>query len=448
MFPGGIKMKKDRDYVLKTVNEKDIKFIKLLFTDVLGFLKSFDITAGELEAALENGIGFDGSSIEGFARIEESDMVALPDPSTFRIIPWQSGGRKVAMMFSDILEPDGGVFEGDPRYILKKNLARAEERGFTYHIGPELEYFYFSNSQEAKALDQGGYFDLTPPDIARDFRHETVAVLEEMEIPVEYSHHEVSPSQHEIDLRYDAALQMADKAMLYRFVVKEVALQKGIYATFMPKPSYGVNGSGMHVHQSLFKGKNNAFFDPDDKYHLSKTGKCFLAGLLVHAREITLITNQWVNSYKRLILGYEAPVYVSWAQRNRSSLVRVPGYRPGKEESMRLEMRSPDPACNPYLTFTVMLAAGLEGIEKNYKLPPPITNNIFSMTEEDREKAGIVSLPDDLSEAIKITEKSPLVRNALGDKIFDYFIKNKKMEWEEYRSQVTEYELKKYLPLL
>ncbi len=354
----------------------------------------------------------------------------------------------MAMMFSDILEPDGGVFEGDPRYILKKNLARAEERGFTYHIGPELEYFYFSNSQEAKALDQGGYFDLTPPDIARDFRHETVAVLEEMEIPVEYSHHEVSPSQHEIDLRYDAALQMADKAMLYRFVVKEVALQKGIYATFMPKPSYGVNGSGMHVHQSLFKGKNNAFFDPDDKYHLSKTGKCFLAGLLVHAREITLITNQWVNSYKRLILGYEAPVYVSWAQRNRSSLVRVPGYRPGKEESMRLEMRSPDPACNPYLTFTVMLAAGLEGIEKNYKLPPPITNNIFSMTEEDREKAGIVSLPDDLSEAIKITEKSPLVRNALGDKIFDYFIKNKKMEWEEYRSQVTEYELKKYLPLL
>jgi len=438
-----------KEYVLNMVKEHDIKFIRLWFTDILGFLKNFAITVEELEGALEEGMGFDGSSIEGFARIDESDMVALPDPDTFHLLPWQSKEHPaVARMFCDILKPGGEPFEGDPRHVLKRNLKRAADRGYTYYVGPELEYFYFRDSQGTETLDQGGYFDLTPLDAATDMRKDTVLTLEEMGIGVEYSHHETAPSQHEIDMRYTDALTMADSVMTYRLVVKEVALKYGVYATFMPKPVLGINGSGMHTHQSLFTGDKNAFFDPKDPYHLSKVGKCFVAGLLKHAPEITAVTNQWVNSYKRLVPGYEAPVYLSWARRNRSDLIRIPEYRPGREKSTRIEFRSPDPACNPYLAFSVMLAAGLEGIEKGYEVPEPIEENVYEMSEEERQRRGIGTLPASLLEAILLTEKSELVRKALGDHVFEAFIENKKIEWDQYRTQVTEYELKKYLPIL
>jgi glutamine synthetase len=339
-----------KEYVLKMAKEHDVKFIRLWFTDILGMLKSFAITTAELKGALERGMGFDGSSIQGFARIDESDMIALPDPDTFQLLPWRpKEHHAVARMFCDILRPGGDPFDGDPRYVLKRNLKRAADMGYTFYVGPELEYFYFRDSESTQALDQGGYFDMTPLDAATDLRRETVLTLEEMGIAVEYSHHEVATSQHEIDMRYTDALTMADNVMTYRLVVKQIALTNGVYATFMPKPVFGVNGSGMHVHQSLFKGGKNAFFDKDDKYCLSKVGKCYIAGLLKHAPEITSVTNQWVNSYKRLVPGYEAPVYLSWARRNRSDLVRVPEYQLGKEESTRVEFRSPDPACNPYL---------------------------------------------------------------------------------------------------
>jgi glutamine synthetase len=435
--------------ILKQVKDHNIKFIRLWFTDVLGFLKGFAITPSELEGALEDGMGFDGSSIEGFARIEESDMIARPDPETFAIIPWRSGDNcSVARMFCDIYEPSGKPFEGDPRFVLKRNLAKAKEKGYTYYVGPELEYFYFSNAQEPKPLDQGGYFDLVPLDVAQDLRRDTIMVMQSLGIQVEYSHHEVAASQHEIDLRYKDALTMADNVMTYRLVVKEIARQHGVYATFMPKPIFGINGSGMHVHQSLFKGEKNAFFDKSEKYHLSSVGKFFTAGLLRHAPEITSITSQWVNSYKRLIPGYEAPVYICWAQMNRSALIRVPMYKPGKEKATRIEYRSPDPACNPYLAFSAMLSAGLEGVKKNYKLAGPANDNIYHMTEAEREKSGIYSLPEDLYEAIRITEKSNLVKECLGEKVFEYFIRNKKMEWDEYKAQVTQYEVNKYLPIL
>ncbi|HEY82178.1 MAG TPA: glutamine synthetase [Dehalococcoidia bacterium] len=438
-----------KEYVLKMAKEHDVKFIRMWFTDILGFLKSFSITVEELEGALEQGMGFDGSSIEGFARIDESDMVAMPDPDTFQLLPWRPREhRAVARMFCDILRPGGQPFEGDPRYVLKRNLKRAADMGFTYYVGPELEFFVFRDSNATEFLDQGGYFDLTPLDAATDLRKETVLTLEEMGIGVEYSHHEVAPSQHEIDMRYTDALTMADNVMTYRLVVKEVALKFGVYATFMPKPVFGINGSGMHVHQSLFRGDKNAFFDPNDKYHLSKEAKCFIAGLLKHAPEITSITSQWVNSYKRLVPGYEAPVYLSWARRNRADLIRVPEYQPGKEKSTRIEFRSPDPACNPYLAFSVMLAAGLEGIEKEYEVPEPVEENVYEMTEEERQKRGIGTLPASLNEAIELTEKSELVRKALGDHVFNAFIANKKIEWDHYRAQVTEYELKRYLPIL
>src|SRR6266540_2208331 len=342
----------EAEFALRTVEERGIKFIRLWFTDVLGFLKSIAITSQELEAALTEGIGFDGSAIEGFARIQEADMVAKPDPSTFQTIPWRSESE-VARMFCDVYDPDGTPFDGDPRFVLKRQLARAADLGFTFYVGPELEYF-----------------DFTPLDVATDYRKRTVQYLESMGIPVEYVHHEVAPSQHEIDLRYADALTMADNVMTYRLTVKEVAQEFGIYATFMPKPVKGVNGSGMHTHQSLFEGDRNAFFDATDEYHLSTVAKRYIAGILEHAPEITLATNQWVNSYKRLVPGYEAPVYVCWARRNRSALVRVPLYKPGKEESTRIEYRSPDPACNPYLAFAAMLSAGLAGIEGEYELPP------------------------------------------------------------------------------
>ena len=442
------KVEEAKEHVRKMAKEHGVKFIRLWFADILGFLKSFAITVEELEGALEDGVGFDGSSIEGFARIDESDMVAMPDPLTFCMLPWRPKEHTVARMFCDILRPGGQPFDGDPRYVLRKNLRRAAGLGYTLYVGPELEYFYFQDADSPKPLDQGGYFDLTPVDVATDLRRETILVLEEMGIGVELSHHEVAPSQHEIDLRYTDALAMADNVMTYRLVVKQVAQRYGVYATFMPKPILGVNGNGMHVHQSLFKGDRNAFFNKDDEYHLSKIGKCYLAGLLKHAPEITAITSQWVNSYKRLIPGYEAPVYISWARRNRSDLIRIPEYQPGKENATRVEFRSPDPACNPYLAFSVMLAAGLEGIEREYELPDPVEENVFEMAEEERARRGIGTLPGNLLEAIELTEGSEMVKRALGDHVFYTFIKNKKIEWDLYRTQVTDYELRRYLPIL
>jgi glutamine synthetase len=440
--------KEGQKYVLKAVKERGVKFITLWFTDILGFLKSFTITVEELEGALEDGMGFDGSSIEGFARIDESDMVALPDPNTFQLLPWRPTEHGVARMFCDILSPGGKPFEGDPRYVLKRNLKRAADMGYTFYVGPELEYFYFQDAKGTQTLDEGGYFDMIPLDAATDLRRETVLTLEEMNIGVEYSHHEVATSQHEIDMRYADALTMADNVMTYRLVAKQIALKHGVYATFMPKPVFGINGSGMHVHQSLFRDNRNAFFDKSDEHHLSQTAKCYIAGLLKHAPEITAVTNQWVNSYKRLVPGYEAPVYLSWALRNRADLVRVPEYKPGEENATRIEFRSPDPACNPYLAFSVMLAAGLEGIEKEYKVPDPVEKNVYAMSEEERQKRGIGTLPASLWEAIQLAENSEVVRKALGEHVFQAFIQNKKIEWNQYRTQVTEYELKKYLPIL
>jgi glutamine synthetase len=438
-----------KQYVLKMAKEHDVKFIRLWFTDILGMLKSFAITVEELETALEEGMGFDGSSIEGFARIDESDMVAMPDPDSFQLLPWRPREhRAVARMFCDVLKPGGQPFEGDPRYVLKQNLKRAADMGFTFYVGPELEYFYFRNAEATEQLDHGGYFDLIPLDMATDLRRETVLALEELGIGVEYSHHEVAGSQHEIDMRYTDALTMADQVMTYRLVVKQIAIHNGVYATFMPKPIFGVNGSGMHVHQSLFKGEKNAFFDAKDSYHLSDVAKSYIAGLLKYAPEVTAVTNQWVNSYKRLVPGYEAPVYLSWARRNRSDLIRVPEYRPGREKATRLEFRSPDPACNPYLAFSVMLAAGLDGIEQGLKPPAPVEENVYEMSEEERHKKGIGTLPASLLEAIMLAEKSKVVRKALGEHVFDAFIQNKKIEWNQYKAQVTEYELKKYLPVL
>jgi glutamine synthetase len=446
-LPAVTNLSNEADYVLRTAEERGVKFIRLWFTDVLGILKSFAITPQELEGALAEGMGFDGSSIEGFSRIEESDMVALPDPATFQLIPYASE-TGVARMFCDVYEPDGTPFDGDPRQVLKRQLKRASDLGFTFYVGPELEYFYFRNSEGTEFLDRGGYFDLTPLDVATGYRKRTVEYLEGMGIPVEYVHHEVAPSQHEIDLRYADALTMADSVMTYRLTVKEAAQEFGVYATFMPKPVAGVNGNGMHTHQSLFEGDRNAFFDPTDDAHLSKTAKSYIAGILRHAREMTLIVNQWVNSYKRLVPGYEAPVYICWARRNRSALVRVPMYKPGKEHATRIEFRSPDPACNPYLAFAVMLAAGLKGIEEEYELPPEASDNIYEMSEAERRAAGIESLPEDLHEAIGAAERSELVREVLGDHVFEYLIRAKHEEWNAYKSVVTPYELERYLPVL
>lgn len=438
-----------RQNVVRTAKEHRVRFVWLWFTDILGFLKSLSVGIDQLENALEEGIGFDGSSIQGFARIDESDMIAMPDPDTFRLLPWTSReGGTVARMFCDILKPGGEPFEGDPRFVLKKNLEQAASLGYTYCVGPELEYFYFKNSRNCEALDAGGYFDMTPPGASDDLRRETVLALEAMGISIDKSHHEVATSQHEIDMRYTDALTMADNVMTYRIVVKEIALRHGVYATFMPKPIYGINGSGMHVHQSLFKDGRNAFFDKNGKYHLSKVALGFLAGLLKYAPEFTAVTNQWVNSYKRLVPGWEAPVYLSWATRNRSDLIRVPEYKPGKENETRFELRSPDPACNPYLCFSVMLAAGLAGIQEGLEPPGPVEVNVYHMSEEERARRGIGSLPASLLEAIQLAERSDLVYKALGDHVFNAFIANKKIEWDRYRIQVTDYELAKYLPIL
>ncbi len=434
--------------VLKIVSDKNIKFINLWFVDVLGKLKSFNITPRELEGALKDGMGFDGSSIEGFARIFESDLIAKPDPKTFVVMPWRPEEEGTARMICDIFTPEGEPYDGDPRYILKRNLEHLKKHNQTFCVGPELEYFYFKTEKSPEIIDEGGYFDTVPLDLARDLRRESILLLEKMGIKVEYSHHEVAPSQHEIDLRFTDALTMADIVMAYKVIIKQVARLKGFYASFMPKPIADINGSGMHVHMSLFSGDKNVFYDAKDKYHLSETAKQFTSGVLRHAREICIVTNQWVNSYKRLVPGFEAPVYISWARRNRSALVRIPMYKPGKEIATRIELRFPDPACNPYLAFSVMLAAGLEGIKNKYELPDPVEKDIFHMTDAEREKEGIAALPGSLIEAIEEAEKSELLKNALGGHVYMKLIENKKIEWDMYRTQVTEYEINKYLPIL
>ncbi|MCJ7725303.1 MAG: glutamine synthetase family protein, partial [Acidimicrobiia bacterium] len=391
-------MVKQEDYVLRTVEERGIRFIRLWFTDVLGYLKSFAITPAELQTAFEEGMQFDGSAIDGFSRVQEADMLARPDPTTFQILPWKGDNAGVARMFCNLVTPDGETFEGDPRSVLARNLRRAAALGFTFFVGPEVEYFYFEDAgPEPKVLDRGGYFDLTPLDVAQEYRRRTITVLESLGIPVELSHHEVSPSQHELDLRYTDALTMADNLMTTRLAVKEVAMEAGIYATFMPKPLEGVDGSGLHLHLSLFEGDKNAFYEPGGEYGLSKVGRGFIAGLLTHAREITAVTNQWVNSYKRLVSGFDAPTSVAWARNNQSALVRVPTPKAGKPASTRIEYRSPDGACNPYLTFSVILAAGLAGIEGGYELPAEIPTDIGALTRQERAAAGIRRLPDNLA---------------------------------------------------
>jgi glutamine synthetase len=434
---------------LQEAKDNNVKFIRLWFTDILGTLKSFAITVDELEDALDGGMGFDGSSITGYQDIEESDMIAMPDPSTFKTIPWSPQEAPTARMICDVRTPDGDPYVGDPRHVLRRALERASEMGFdNFFCGPELEFFYFRNSNGTEPLDYGGYFDLTTLDAATSLRRETVMALQDLGIDVEYSHHEVGISQHEIDLRFDDALTMADKVQTYKTVVKEIATKHGVYATFMPKPLRDQNGSGMHTHQSLFSGDQNAFFDRDDQYYLSDTAKQFIAGQLRHAREISIIFAQFVNSYKRLVPGYEAPVYIAWSRRNRSALVRVPLYHPGQEKATRAELRCPDPSANIYLCFAALLHAGLEGIEKGYELPEPMERNLYHLSHEEREKLGIQSLPSDLGEAIQEAENSELLYKALGEHVFSRLLELKRAEFEDYRVQVTPYEIQKYLPIL
>jgi glutamine synthetase len=442
------------DDVKAIVEERNIRFIRLWFTDILGQLKSFSINREELDDAFEGGMGFDGSSITGFNAIEESDMIAMPDASTFRVLPWRPAESGVGRMFCDIVTPDRQPYEGDPRHVMRRALQRAKSMGFdNYFVGPELEYFYFrsaktANGQAPEVLDEGGYFDLTTLDAGSDVRRETVLALEQLGIHVEYTHHEVGPSQHEIDMRYADGLKMSDDCMTYRITVKEYAMKYGWHATFMPKPLFGENGSGMHVHQSLFKEGRNAFYDADDQYYLSPVGKAYIAGQLKHSREICSIFAQWVNSYKRLVPGYEAPVYVAWSRRNRSALVRVPLYHPGKEQATRMELRCPDPACNPYLTFAALLHSGLEGIEKGYELPEPMEKNLYHLSPDERKRLGIEQLPETLGEAIELTAESELVLRTLGEHMFNRFVEIKRQEWEDYRVQVSQWELDRYLAIL
>ena len=444
-------MERQQDYVLRSVEERGVRFIQLWFTDVLGIPKAFNITPAELETALEEGMTFDGSAIDGFSRVQESDVLARPDATTFQILPTLAGRVPVARIFCDVTHLDGTPFEGDPRNVLRRALERARARNFSFYAAPEIEYFYFAHGEPAKGpepLDHGSYFELTVSDRGSELRRRTVLTLEDMGIPVEYSQHEDSPSQHEVDLRYTDALTMADTVMTTRLIVKEIALEAGLHATFMPKPLAGVQGSGMHTHFSLFEGNRNAFHDPDDEYGLSDVAKGFIAGLLAHAREITAVTNQWVNSYKRLVIGYEAPVYIARARNNRSVVVNVPHAKPGKEDSTRIEYRAPDPACNPYLAFAVVLAAGLEGIEHKYELPHEVAANLYEMTPEERLAEGISSLPGSLSEALQEMEGSELVAGTLGEHVFEWFLRNKRAEWADYKAQVTQFELDRYLPTL
>ncbi len=438
----------EKEYVLRIARDNNVKFVRLWFTDILGKLKGLALNVDDLEDAIERGVGFDGSAIEGYARIDESDMRAWPDPTTFALLPWRPRQNAVARMFCDIQTPSGEPFAGDPRQVLKRNLEHLARLGYTYYVGPELEFFYFRDNQTTEPLDTYGYYDQLSSQPTADLRRNTVLNLSELGIPVKYSHHEGAPGQHEIDLQYTDTLTMADSVMTAKLVIKELAQLSGAYASFMPKPITGVNGSGMHVHQSLFRGDDNAFYDLEDQQHLSLTGKQFIAGLIRHATEISLVTNQWVNSYKRLVPGFEAPVYVSWDHHNRSDLIRVPAYKPGYESSVRVEYRAPDPACNPYLTFSMLLAAGIKGIEEEYPVPPPVEGDIFAMSSEQLEARGIARLPGTLGEAISLAEKSQLVRQTLGDPTFSSLIRNKQMEWDQYRATVTDYEVRNYLPQL
>ena len=445
-------MERQQDYVLRTVEERGIRFVQLWFTDVLGAPKAFAITPAELENALVEGMTFDGSAIDGLSRVQESDVLALPDPKTFQILPLGgSGGDSTARVFCDITDLDGAPHVGDPRNVLRRNLDRARERGYTFYAAPEVEWFYFADDDASSAprpLDRSGYFDLTVADLSTDMRRQTVLTLEDMGVPVEYSQHEDAPSQHEIDLRHTDALTMADTVMTLRLMVKEIAMERGAYATFMPKPIAGVQGSGMHTHFSLFEGDVNAFHDPGDEHGLSKVAKGFIAGLLHHAPEITAVTNQWVNSYKRLVVGYEAPVHVAWARNNGSAVVNVPRSKRGRPESTRIEYRAPDPACNPYLAFAVVLAAGLTGIEEGYELPAETQANLHRLTADDLKAQGIRSLPGNLNDAIDVMEGSELVAEALGAHVFEWFIRNKRSEWGDYKTQVSQFELDRYLSAL
>jgi glutamine synthetase len=445
-------MDKQQEFVLRTIEERDIRFIRLWFTDVLGFLKSVAVAPAELEGAFAEGIGFDGSAIEGFARVYESDMLVKPDPTTFSVLPWRSEGPGVARMFCDILMPDGSPSYVDPRFVLKNALGRAADMGFTFYTHPEIEFFLFTEGVDAQGrpvpVDHGGYFDHTPTAVGRDFRRSAITMLENMGISVEFSHHEGAPGQQEIDLRYADALSTADNIMTFRLVMKEVALEHGITASFMPKPFAEHPGSGMHTHLSLFEGDRNAFFEAGSEYQLSKVGRSFIAGLLRRAPEITAITNQWVNSYKRLYGGGEAPAYVCWGHNNRSAMVRVPMYKPQKGQSTRIEVRTLDSATNPYLAFAVLLAAGLEGIDNGYELPVGAEDDVWNLTEGERRAVGIEPLPQSLAEAIAVMERSELVAETLGEQVFEFFLRNKRREWEEYRQQVTPFELHRYLPVL
>ena len=445
-------MDKQTEFVLRTIEERDIRFVRLWFTDVLGMLKSVAIAPAELEGAFSEGIGFDGSAIEGFARVSESDMLAQPDPDTFSILPWRGEENGVARMFCDIKLPDGTSSYADPRSVLTRTLARAADMGFTFYTHPEIEFFLFkeqpARGTQPVPVDEVGYFDHSPHGLGYDFRRQAITMLEAMGISVEFSHHEGAPGQQEIDLRYADALTTADNIMTFRAVMKEVALEQGVYASFMPKPFAQYPGSGMHTHLSLFEGDRNAFYEPGGEYQLSKTGRQFIAGLLRHAHEITAITNQWVNSYKRLGGGGEAPSYVCWGHNNRSALVRIPMYKPTKGNSTRIEFRSIDSACNPYLAFAVMLAAGLKGIEEGYELPPGAEDDVWSLTDAERRAMGIAPLPGSLGQAIREMEKSELVAETLGEHVFDFFLRNKRAEWAEYRAQVTQFELDRYLPVL
>lgn len=438
------------EYVLRTVEERGVRFVQLWFTDVLGFLKSLAISPAELENALEEGLSFDGSAIDGFSRHVESDMLAMPDASTFEILPWRADDP-VARIFCDVTNLEGGAFLGDPRQVLRRALDRAGAAGYRYFASADLEYFYFADNDPSKPprpLDTSTFFDLSAADAAGDLRRRTIHHLEALGIPVRYSHHEEAPSQQEIDLRYTDALTMADSIMTSRLVVKEVAMERGMYATFMPKPISGVQGSGMHLHLSLFKGDENAFANPDKPGSLSETGEAFLAGVLKHAREITAVTNQWVNSYKRLVVGYEAPVYVSWAHHNRSALVRVPKPKKDKTSSARIEYRAADPACNPYLALTLILEAGMRGIERGYELPAELTENLADLTPHEAVLKGIQMLPSSLSEAVNVMEDSELVADAFGEHVFEWFIRNKRAEWAAYKTHVSQFEIERYLPSL
>jgi len=433
-------MKQDKEYILKLAHDHKIKFIRLWFTDILGFLKSFAITIEELEDAINEGVRFDGSTLKGNTRSDEEEMIALPDTSTFQVLPWRPQEDSVARMFCDIYRIDMTPFEGDSRHILQRNLERATSMGYTFYTGPEIEFFFFRSSNNPEILDQGGYFDLTPLDVASDFRRQTVLTLEKMGIDVISSHHEASHSQHEIDLRHEDALTTADNIMTFKSIAKEVGQMNDIYASFMPKPLTGQNGSGLHIHQSLFQDDTNIFFDENNPNYLSKDGEYFIAGLLKHSNEFFALTNQWINSYKRLVAGYESPTQATWSTKSQSALVRIPQSRPDKPTSMRVELRNPDPACNPYLVFSAILAAGLKGIENKYELPSPMDENKSSM---DNSK-----LPLHLHEALQYFEQSELMKETLGEYIHSKFIENKKHELEEFNHYITDYEIKAYLPKL